>query len=183
MNNRRKSNRSTNRKKSARWPWAALVIAVAVFAGTMLWLDESAVSDTADVVVYKTASCSCCHKWVEHLREHDLDVAVVNVRSTQPVQSRVGVPRELGSCHTAKVGNYWVEGHVPADLIQRLMTEQPSDIAGIAVPGMPIGSPGMEGPNPVEYDVLAYDINGVTQVYATREGFTEPQSFSTSRAQ
>ena len=124
----------------------------------------------ADIVVYKTPTCSCCRKWVAHLRDAGLNVGVVNVNSTQPMQTRVGVPRKLGSCHTAVVGDYWVEGHVPADLIQRLIVEKPDDIRGIAVPGMPIGSPGMEGSNPVLYDILAYGNDGNTNVYATRQG-------------
>jgi hypothetical protein len=112
---------------------------------------------------------------VDHLRHNDFTIAVVNVQSTQPIQSRAGVPRELGSCHTAKIGDYWVEGHVPADIIRKLITENPTDIKGIAVPGMPIGSPGMEGPNPVEYEVIAYKTNGHTEVYATVRGQIEPQ--------
>ncbi len=127
-------------------------------------------TESAEVVVYKTASCSCCSKWVEHLQRRGLDVATVNVPNTVPAREREGVPNRLGSCHTAVVGDYWVEGHVPADLVQRLMAESPDDIEGIAVPGMPMGSPGMEGPNPVEYDVIAYHTDGSTSVYATRKG-------------
>ncbi len=70
----------------------------------------------------------------------------------------------------AVVGSYWVEGHVPVDLMRRLMVEKPEDIRGIAVPGMPVGSPGMEGPDPVRYDILAYDADGNTTVYDTRQG-------------
>ena len=98
----------------------------------------------------------------------------MNVRNTQPIQSRLGVPRQLGSCHTAVVGDYWVEVHVPADLIQRLITEKPDNIRGIAIPGMVMGSPGMEGPNPVDYDVVAYDTEGNTIVYGSRQGRAVP---------
>ncbi len=129
-------------------------------------------TEESEIVVYKTASCSCCKKWVAHLRDAGLKVGVVNVSNTQTIQARVGVPRQLGSCHTALVGDYWVEGHVPADLIQRLVAEKPGDVRGIAVPGMLLGSPGMEGPNPAEYDVVAYDSDGRTTVYATRQGRT-----------
>ena len=97
-------------------------------------------------------------------------MSVVNVPNTIPVQERVAVPRNLGSCHTAVLGDYWVEGHVPADLIEQLLTEKPDDILGIAVPGMPMGSLGMEGPNPVEYQIVAYGSDGRTTVYATRQG-------------
>lgn len=127
-------------------------------------------TENADVVVYKTANCGCCTDWVAHLEKSELEVAVINVPSTAPARERQGVPGELGSCHTAVVGDYWVEGHVPADLVRRLMTERPDDVEGIAVPGMPMGSPGMEGANPVKYDVIAYHTDGSTSVYATRQG-------------
>ena len=132
----------------------------------------SEASSTLEVVVYKTASCGCCIDWVSHLERNELRVEVVNVPSTIPTREREGVPHELGSCHTAVVGDYWVEGHVPADLVHRLMQEQPKDIEGIAVPGMPIGSPGMEGPGAVQYDVIAYHSDGSTSIYATRQGET-----------
>ncbi len=124
----------------------------------------------ADIVVYKTPTCSCCGKWVAHLRDAGLKVGVVNVSNTQAMQTSVGVARKLASCHTAVVGDYWVEGHVPVDLIQRLIADKPDEIRGIAVPGMPIGPPGMEGPNPVLYDVLAYGNDGNITVYAMRQG-------------
>jgi hypothetical protein len=144
------------------------VVLVAVAAA---WFGIRATSaESPQIVVYKTPTCGCCGKWVTHLRDSGFDVNVLDVSSTQPAREKLGVPRRLGSCHTAQVGNYWVEGHVPADLIQRLLTEQPDSIRGITVPGMPIGSPGMEGPNPVRYDVLAYGSDGKTTVYATRQG-------------
>ena len=130
-------------------------------------------SEDADIVVYKAAACGCCHQWVAHLREHGLKVAVENVETTQTIRSELGIPPALGSCHTGVADGYWIEGHVPADLVQRLLKEQPEDIRGIAVPGMQIGSPGMEGRNPVTtYDVVAYDKDGEVRVYATREGKT-----------
>ena len=148
------------------------LVAVAALA---VWLSApTTASEDADIVVYKTPTCGCCINWVAHLRNSGLEVSVVNVSNTQPIRSRVGVPRKLGSCHTAVVGSYWVEGHVPVDLIKRLTVEKPEDIRGIAVPGMPVGSPGMEGPNPVEYDVVAYNTEGNTVVYATRQGRTVP---------
>jgi len=127
----------------------------------------------ADIDVFKTANCSCCVKWIAHLRDSGLEVSVVNVPSTQTVRSRLGIPLDMGSCHTAVTGDYWVEGHVPVDLVQRLLAENPEDIKGIAVPGMAAGSPGMESPNAVRYDVLALDANGNTTVYATRQGSSD----------
>ncbi len=173
MNTKSNSKPSTNRRSKA--PWLLLITGVAVAVLVALVIVPSGPTMSAedtDVVVYKTPTCGCCSKWVAHLRDSGLGVRVVNVPNMQPVRSRLGVPRRLGSCHTAVIGDYWVEGHVPADLIQRLMAEQPEDIRGIAVPGMVVGSPGMEGPNPVRYDVLAYGSDGNTTVYATRQGLT-----------
>lgn len=140
-----------------------------------MWLGQPTKGiDAADIVVYKTPNCRCCVKWVDHLRDNGLTVDVKNVNNTRSTQRDFGVPAQLGSCHTAVVGNYWVEGHVPADLVTKLMIEQPIDIEGIAVPGMPIGSPGMEGTNPQTYNVVAYQSDGEIRVYATREGRSEP---------
>ena len=133
--------------------------------------DNMASGDSATTMtVYKTELCGCCLSWVDHLRAHDMDVKVVNVASTAPTRKRLGVPNALGSCHTAELAGYWFEGHVPADLIQKILSERPADIRGIAAPGMPMGSPGMEGPNPVEYDIIAHHTDGTTSVYATRQG-------------
>lgn len=171
MNEIPKSSRSG---RTVRW-MTLLGASTAILLATA-WLGvRTTGADSADLIVYKTPTCGCCGNWVAHLREHGLDVSVVDVSSTQAAQERFGVPRRLGSCHTAQVGRYWVEGHVPADLIERLIAEKPDGIRGIAVPGMPIGSPGMEGPNPVTYDVLAYGSDGRVSVYATRQGRQSPQ--------
>ncbi len=171
---KKRSKHTRSATKPAVWLGVLGAVLLAVFAGAV-WLSpsEEAMAD-ADIVVYKTPSCGCCTLWVDHLRDNGFSVAVKNVQSTRPTQMKYGVPSALGSCHTAVVGDYWVEGHVPADLIRKLMTEQPSDIAGISVPGMPMGSPGMEGPNPQTYDVVALQSDGETRVYATREGREKP---------
>lgn len=177
MNKEIESTRSVNNKR--RNSWLLLITGVAMVALVALIIvpdAQSTVPRKADIVVYKTASCSCCGKWVAHLRDAGLDVRAVNVTNTQATRKLVGVPNKLGSCHTAVVGDYWVEGHVPADLVRRLMTEKPESIKGIAVPSMPPGSPGMESPNPVTYNVLAYDSDGNTSVYATRQGQTPNRS-------
>lgn len=165
-----------NAKTKRKIPWVLLLTSVATVSliALIVWPGApTTYAEEADVVVYKTATCSCCGKWVDHLRDAGLTVDVVTVEHTQAIQRRVGVPPNLGSCHTAVAGNYWVEGHVPADLVQRLMAEKPAEIRGIAVPGMPMGSPGMEAPNPVEYDIVALDSDGHTSVYATRRGKSE----------
>jgi hypothetical protein len=121
------------------------------------------------VVVYKSPTCGCCTEWVAHLRRHGFSVKTEDLLDLQPIKARHGVPAELQSCHTALVGPYVVEGHVPADLIARLLRERPP-VAGLAVPGMPVGSPGMEVPGvPADrYRVLAFDRSGKTTVFATR---------------
>ena len=122
-----------------------------------------------EVVVYKSPTCGCCTEWVAHLRRHGFPVRSEDVAELQPVKARHGVPEELQSCHTALVGGYVVEGHVPADLVERLLRERPK-VAGIAVPGMPVGSPGMEvpGARAERYRVLTFDRGGRTGVFATR---------------
>ncbi len=138
-------------------------------AALALWLTiPTSTAEAADVLVYKTPTCGCCKKWVELLRDTGVEVNVVSVPDTRPVQSRLGVPRQLGSCHTAVVGDYWVEGHVPIDLVRKLLTEKPKNIRGLAVRGMPPGSPGMESPNPVPYDVLAYGTDEKITIYSKR---------------
>lgn len=117
------------------------------------------------VVVYKTASCGCCNGWVDHLRAAGFEVDARNVRDLMSVKRDAQVPVHMSSCHTALVDGYVVEGHVPADQIKRLLAERP-EIAGIAVPGMPIGSPGMEGRNAKRYQVLTFDAQGQSSVFA-----------------
>lgn len=100
----------------------------------------------ARMVVHKSAYCGCCELWVEHMREAGFAVEVRNVDNLNPIKQRVGVPLAKGSCHTAQVGNYFIEGHVPAEDVKRLLAEQP-DAKGLVLPGMPKGSPGMEVPD------------------------------------
>ena len=120
-----------------------------------------------DILVYKSPTCGCCSAWIDHLKENGFEVEARDHTDMNPVKAVIGVPRHLRSCHTAVVDGYVVEGHVPADLITRMLTEKP-DIKGLAVPGMPMGSPGMEGPRKDVYDVLTFDSKGRTSVYATR---------------
>lgn len=124
-------------------------------------------ANAVDVVVYKSPTCGCCKNWISHLEKNGLSVEVHNRRDMSPIKSELGVPRHLQSCHTATVGGYVVEGHVSAEDIVRLLKEKPA-IKGLAVPGMPMGSPGMEGPRQDAYDVLTFRENGRTSVYASR---------------
>ncbi len=108
------------------------------------------------VEVYKTASCGCCGSWVEHMKQSGFKVHVHNVHDVTPMREKFGVPNALASCHTAVVGRYSVEGHVPAADVKRLLRERPK-AAGIAVPGMVQGSPGMEqGRGKDPYDVVLF---------------------------
>lgn len=129
----------------------------------------SAASTTAQdlppVVVYKSATCGCCNGWVEHLRAAGFTVDARNVNDLMSVKLDAGVPDPMVTCHTALIDGYVVEGHVPVEQIERMLAERP-DIAGIGVPGMPVGSPGMEGPNAQPYQVVAFDQSGDMSVYA-----------------
>ena len=117
--------------------------------------------------VYKDPTCGCCGLWVAHVRAQGFPATVTDVREIDAVKSKNHVPGALRSCHTALVGGYVIEGHVPAADIRRLLRERPK-IAGLAVPGMPVGSPGMEGPNGRPYDVLTFDAAGKTTVYSSQ---------------
>lgn len=140
---------------------AAIVLTLGVAAGVVVTAQSSAPT----IVVYKTPTCGCCSKWVEHLKANGFTVMAQNRDDLTPIRRQHGVPQAVTSCHTALVGSYVVEGHVPAADVKKLLQEKP-DVKGISVPGMPIGSPGMEGPNPQKYDTLAFTSDGKTSVFA-----------------
>jgi len=118
-----------------------------------------------EVIVYKSPTCGCCKKWVTHLRSNGFEVKAVDVKNVVPYKIENGVTRPLASCHTALVDGYTIEGHVPAADIKRLLKERPK-VIGLAVPGMPMGSPGMEGHRKDAYDVLTFDDKGNIGVYS-----------------
>jgi hypothetical protein len=122
-----------------------------------------------EVRVFKTATCGCCKKWVEHLKASGFAVTVTEVASTAEYRKKYGVPEALQSCHTAVVNGYSLEGHVPAADIQRLL-KSGAKAKGLAVPGMPMGSPGMEGPRSDPYAVMLFDSAGKTSVYRKYAG-------------
>ena len=115
------------------------------------------------VVVTKDPNCGCCDGWVEHMKAAGFLVEVVTTPEVNRVKARPGVPDDLASCHTAEVGGYVIEGHVPADAIKRLLAEKPQ-AKGLAVPGMPVGSPGMKvkGIDPDTYQVVLFGPSGQT---------------------
>lgn len=139
--------------------------ATAVATGT-LTIPAFAAAPTP-ITVYKSPSCGCCAKWVDHLSAHGFEVTAKDMDDLSEVKATFGVPEALQSCHTATAGKYLVEGHVPADVIQKMLQERPA-ILGLAVPGMPTGSPGMEGGRAEHYNVVAFQRNGTTSVYAKR---------------
>ncbi len=151
-------------------PWIPFAVGggvALVVAGVAIATFSRPAAAAPQVTVYKSATCGCCNLWIDHLRENGFTVTAMDVADVGAVMAQHGVPALLGSCHTATVNSYVVEGHVPADVIHRMLEERP-EFAGIAVPGMPIGSPGMEGPNPEPYNVVAFDRAGGMMVYERR---------------
>ena len=132
--------------------------------GRMPWAADP---NATRIVVYASPTCDCCRAWTRHLKSSGFAVTKELMNDVTPMKQQYGVPEELWSCHTAVVDGYAVEGHVPADLIQRMLSERRT-IAGLAAPGMPSGSPGMEGPTRDRYEVIAFTRTGATEVYAVR---------------
>lgn len=130
--------------------------AIGVLSTTAMGLPLKAHAEApVSIQVWKDPNCGCCNGWAEHLRRNSFIVSVTDTADLQEIKTRLGVPRELASCHTAEVGGYVIEGHVPAHAIKRLIAEKLAG-RGLAVPGMPIGSPGMEGGVPEMYDVILF---------------------------
>lgn len=143
-----------------------LIAAVGVvMLGAAVTAQESKKTSLPTVTVYRTPTCGCCGKWVEHMKAAGFTVSDHIIANLDGAQGRAKVPANLRSCHTATVGRYVIEGHIPADVVKDLLRKRPN-VEGIAVPGMPAGSPGMESPYPVAYDVIAFDKNGTTSSFA-----------------
>ena len=148
----------------------ALAIIVAAGLAYVVSAQQKAPATAAPlpkVTVYKTSSCGCCRLWVDHMRKNGFDVQAMDVSSgdVRAVSKAAGLKDADTSCHTAKIGNYTVEGHVPAGDIKRLLKEKPA-IAGLSAPGMPQGSPGMEQGTTEPYDVIAFTKDGRSTVFA-----------------
>ena len=140
-----------------------LSLAGAVFAAKPLLAE----APPSVITVYKDPGCECCVKWVKHLSSNGFVVMPHDVTNMNEIKRTMNVPRALESCHTAVVDKSVVEGHVPASVIKKFLAEKPSSL-GLAVPGMPIGSPGMEGGKAEPYNVLAFERDGTSRVYAKR---------------
>lgn len=136
------------------------------FLATALCVGFIAPAFATEITVYKSATCGCCKEWVKHLQANGFSVKAHDVSDLMSYKTANGVPMKLSSCHTATVEGYAIEGHVPASDIKRLLKERPA-VSGLAVPGMPVGSPGMEqGAHKDRYEVLTFDKQGNTGVYA-----------------
>ncbi len=143
-----------------------LLVALAMaFSAIAQPAPKSAEQALPTVEVYKSAQCGCCKTWAEHLQKNGFKVVTHDVNDIPAMRKKLGMPSQYGSCHTAKAGQYLIEGHVPAADIKRLFRERPKAI-GIAVPSMPPGSPGMESDEPVPYDTLLIGKDGKASVFA-----------------
>ncbi|MDP3760503.1 MAG: DUF411 domain-containing protein [Ramlibacter sp.] len=148
------------RRSALRLPLA--IVGAAVLSHPLRVLARS---DKTQVTVWKNPDCGCCREWVAHLRKNGFEVVTHDVKDTAPIRQKLGLPGKFGSCHTASLGNYVIEGHVPAQELRRLLREKPN-AHGLAVPGMPVGSPGMEmGSTRDAYDVLLVLKDGNSRVY------------------
>jgi hypothetical protein len=128
---------------------------------------EAISADLMQVVMHKNPGCGCCDIWADHLREHGFTVKVTEDPKVYDLKEARGIPQPLFSCHTAFVGDYFVEGHVPAQDILSLLRLKPDDVSGIAVPGMPLGSPGMEHPRPQSFNTIALGKDGDAYVFSS----------------
>lgn len=144
------------------WGWMFYTPSADITAG------EPEQSEVTEITMYRSEGCNCCIKWAEYLEENGFRVSKQTVSNLTEVKEENGVPGQLSSCHTALVDGYVVEGHVPAEDIKRLLRDRP-DAIGIAVPGMPPNSPGMDQPVTREYQVVLFDDEDNTYVYATHQ--------------
>ena len=118
--------------------------------------------------MFKNLGCMCCDRWVEHMQDYGFNLEILPRNKMDDIKNKLRVPIELRACHTAMIDGIIVEGHVPADLVQKIIKGRPENIIGISVPGMPIGSPGMEGAYKEKYEVMIFDTNGNVFSYANR---------------
>jgi hypothetical protein len=139
----------------------ALTRRSALFAAVTSLLQTGALfaAEKAVITVHKDPSCGCCSGWVKHLHNAGFATKVLDTKDIDAVKKRLGVPDDLAACHTAEVAGYVIEGHVPAAALKRVLAEKPN-AKGLAVPGMPIGSPGMEGGKPEKYEVVLFGPDG-----------------------
>lgn len=167
--------------KNRKWMFgggAAVLVGALLVGGGLFGADDpsrdtpavfaraASAEDAPLVTLYKNPTCACCADWADHMRENGFEVDVKDGADLAKVKEQHGVPLSASSCHTAVVDGYALEGHVPADVVHRLLAERP-EVAGLAVPGMPLGVPGMPGEGLKSFDILSFRADGGTQVYAT----------------
>ena len=160
--------RTNNKAPSRRAAMRTVLAAVGLASLGYSTLGHSS-KPPAAVTVWKTPNCGCCKDWVAHLRKEGFDVVAIDVSDTAPVRQKLGLPAKFGSCHTAQVGGYVLEGHVSAQDVKRLLREKPMAI-GLAVPDMPVGSPGMEMQDDMlgvrdAFDVLLVNADGSSRIF------------------
>jgi hypothetical protein len=148
------------------WIRAAAIGTAGVLVGRRAFGELSAAP--IPIAVYKSPSCGCCKEWVAHLAKNGFAPTVHDLDDLTETKATLGVPHALESCHTAVTGRYVIEGHVPADLIKKLLSDAPKAVVGLAVPGMVQGSPGMETGRKEPYDVIAFTHDGKASVYGRR---------------
>lgn len=149
-----------------------VLLALSSYAMESVW-DKAQVSyfGPSKITVYRSASCGCCKKWIEHLEEHHFTVTDIPTNNIQAMKQQYGVPANLASCHTAIIDGYVIEGHVPADDIKQLLINKP-DIVGLTVPGMPVGTPGMEmGGRKDPFYVLQFNKDGQVKPFHTYQNY------------
>jgi len=153
---------------------AAVASAVVLIVGASVAVVSSqsgkAAANKPSVAVFKSPTCGCCAKWNEHMTAAGYAVTSRDMTDMTAVKDEHRVPSSLRSCHTALVSGYVIEGHVPADVVAKLLAERPAGVVGIAVPGMPAGSPGMESADGFKtpYQVMAFTKDGQSRVYASK---------------
>lgn len=144
------------------------VIVAALIAGGTVSFAASRAPAPIPLRVVKSPTCGCCQKWIDYMKAQGFAVTVENRDEFTALKRANGVTRDLESCHTAFAGDIVIEGHVPADLVKKLLTEKPAGVKGLAVPGMPMGSPGMEGSMKDRYTIYTFTTKGHAKPYATR---------------
>ncbi|MBM4193818.1 MAG: DUF411 domain-containing protein [Gemmatimonadetes bacterium] len=148
--------------------YSAAGLALGVFSRELLAESAAPAAPLPPMTVYKTPTCGCCKDWVKHAQAAGFQVKSIDLTDLTKIKQDAGVPAELESCHTVLVGKYVIEGHVPADLVKKVLDEKPP-IIGLAVAGMVVGSPGMEQGNMKQpYKVIAFSKGGKSSVYAQR---------------
>ncbi len=151
---------------------------LAFFLSSVAWPDEELNVDSveeAHVIMHKNPGCECCDLWAAHLRSYGFTVESTEDPQIYLFKTERNIPEPLMSCHTAVIGGYFIEGHVPANDILKLLKEKPEHVAGIAVPGMPLGSPGMEHPRPQDFNTIALLSDGTAYIF---ESHTAGEDFS-----